>query len=170
MRIRQAHPSDIKQIARVHVDTWRTTYKGIISDDYLESLSYEKREQNWRDVFSGNVDHNGRVFVAEDHKLGVIGFSDGGPIREKDDVYQGELYCMYILRDFQGKGIGTGLFQKVIEYLKDSEIENMLVWVLEDNPSTRFYENLGGKKVREKKYPIGGIEYKEIAYGWDNIA
>lgn len=80
MIIREGNVSDIKQIARVHVNTWKTTYKGIISDEYLGSLSYEKREQNWRDVFSGETDHNGRVFVAEDHKLGVIGFSDGGPI------------------------------------------------------------------------------------------
>ena len=47
MIIREANLDDAKGIAKVHVDSWRTTYKNIIPDEYLNNLSYEKREQLW---------------------------------------------------------------------------------------------------------------------------
>jgi hypothetical protein len=44
MVIREAELSDAAAIARVHVDTWRSTYRGVIANDYLERLSYERAE------------------------------------------------------------------------------------------------------------------------------
>jgi len=46
--IRQADIADAKAIAKVHVDSWRTTYANIVPDDYLTNLSYESREHNWQ--------------------------------------------------------------------------------------------------------------------------
>lgn len=40
--IREAQIADAPAIARVGVDTWRSTYCGIMADDYLDDLSYEK--------------------------------------------------------------------------------------------------------------------------------
>jgi hypothetical protein len=45
----------------------------------------------------------------------------------------------------------------------------MLTWVLKDNPSCAFYEQLGGKCIDEKIINIANIDYIEISYGWDNI-
>ncbi len=45
----------------------------------------------------------------------------------------------------------------------------MLVWVLERNPSKQFYESLGGQPIDEAMIDIGGEEFKEIAYYWENI-
>src|SRR5918998_4172552 len=45
--VREARPADAAGIARVHVDTWRTTYRGIVPDDHLDALSYEARERFW---------------------------------------------------------------------------------------------------------------------------
>jgi hypothetical protein len=42
----------------------------------------------------------------------------------------------------------------------------MLVWVLADNPSRRFYEALGGAPVRTQHIEFGGTLLEEIAYGW----
>ena len=40
--IRPAEISDALGIARVHVNAWRETYKGIIPDSVLDALSYEE--------------------------------------------------------------------------------------------------------------------------------
>jgi len=45
MIIRKAKLDDATGIAKVHVDSWRTTYKGIIPDDFLNNLSYEQRTE-----------------------------------------------------------------------------------------------------------------------------
>ena len=43
--IRTAQREDAADIARVHIDCWRTTYKGIFPDALLAGLSYKGREQ-----------------------------------------------------------------------------------------------------------------------------
>ena len=52
MHIREANVPDAADIAKVHVDSWRTTYTGVVPDEYLAQLSYEQREQTWRDILS----------------------------------------------------------------------------------------------------------------------
>ena len=47
MKIRKAVIADVKGIAKVHVDSWKTTYRDIISDEFLNKLSYESREKLW---------------------------------------------------------------------------------------------------------------------------
>ena len=42
--IRPATLEDAPAIARVHVDTWRTTYAGIVPDEHLAKLSYERSQ------------------------------------------------------------------------------------------------------------------------------
>lgn len=51
MIIRKANFNDISSIAKVHVDTWKTTYKGIVPNDYLESLSYKKQKKSGKKCF-----------------------------------------------------------------------------------------------------------------------
>lgn len=52
MRVRAANPSDAHPIARVHVDTWRTTYTGIVPAEYLAGLSYRDRESRWEEILA----------------------------------------------------------------------------------------------------------------------
>jgi len=48
MNYRKAILSDALGITKVQVDTWKTTYKGIVEENFLQSLSYEEKEKNWR--------------------------------------------------------------------------------------------------------------------------
>jgi FR47-like protein len=43
---------------------------------------------------------------------------------------------------------------------------SLLVWVLAENRSRRFYEALGGQQVYEKPVTTGGVQLIEVAYGW----
>ena len=163
--IRKAKIEDAGGIAKVHVDSWRTTYKGIVSDTYLESLSYEKREPIWKRGINEN-----HVYIAENENGKIIGFSSGGKERTgKYKTYTGELYAIYILKEYQGKGIGRLLVQAVVDDLKDRNLNSMLVWAIEENPACRFYEGLGGMKIDTEEIEIDGKKLSEVAYGWNNI-
>jgi len=166
MIVREANLADVGMIARVHVDTWRTTYRSIIPEEYLAKLSYQQREKSWNQVLSSGVDTGEFVYVAEDEWGQIIGFANGGKERTGDRVYQGELYAIYVLDAYQRKGIGYSLIQFVIERLSQLGLHSMLVWVLADNPACMFYEALGGQKVYEKQIYRGGIMLNEVAYGW----
>lgn len=170
MTIRKAEPSDAKSIAKVHIQTWQTSYAGIVPNTYLSSLSYPEREIWWMRVLEANRPAVGN-FVAEVEEDGIVGFAQGGPERDGDRTYLGELYAIYVLQPFQRRGIGHSLFSAVTEQLILDGFPSMLLWVLQDNrPACRFYEALGGKKVREKTIEIGGANLVEVAYGWQDIA
>ena len=163
--IRKAKVEDAKGIAKVHVDSWRTTYKGIVPDTFLESLSYEKRELIWEKGITEN-----HVYIAEDENGQVIGFSTGGKERTgKYEAYTGELYAIYLLKEYQGQGIGRLLFQAVVEDLKDNNFNSMLIWAIEENPACLFYEALGGKKIEIQDIEIAGKNLSEVAYGWGEM-
>jgi hypothetical protein len=52
MLIREAKITDAAAIAKVHVDSWRTTYVGIVPTAYLAGLSHEQRAEEWRRTLS----------------------------------------------------------------------------------------------------------------------
>ena len=66
MQIRQATMADVAAIARVHVESWRTTYKDLLPDGYLANLTYEQREPLRREILSKPGGHH-LVYVAEDN-------------------------------------------------------------------------------------------------------
>lgn len=166
--IRQATAADAPAIARVHGESWRTTYGGIVPDKVLANLSVERREQQWARIL-GNPEATGFVCVAADKTGTIIGFASGGPEREHDPVYTGELYAIYLLAEAQGKGMGRTLTQLAAERLAAAGHQAMLVWVLAANPSCHFYAALGGTPIREKPVTIGDATLTEVAYGWRDI-
>lgn len=170
MIVREATNSDIPAITKIHVDSWRTTYQGIVSDEVLENLSYKKREKIWYQILNNDPQNNNFTYVAEDESHQVVGFAHGGVERTGNLIYRGELNAIYILKSHQKQGIGRKLVQKVAQRLDRMEICSMLVWVLADNPAHRFYELLGGQKVLEKEIERGSNKLIEIAYGWTDIS
>lgn len=165
MNIRQAVSSDAKGIAKVHVDSWKTTYKNIVSDQYLNNLTYETRERLW----VNNIP-NGGVYVAENKEGEIVGFSSGGLERSGNyHGFEGELYAIYILKEYQGNGIGKALFIPIIEEIKELGLNSMLVLVLKDNISRLFYESLGGKNIDSVEVEISEKKLTELVYVWEDI-
>jgi GNAT superfamily N-acetyltransferase len=168
MKIRKARAADADGIARVHVDSWRTTYAHLLPADYLAQLSVVERADHWQRVLS-DPQASRIVFVADDPATGVVGFASGGPDRTGDLGFSGELYCIYLLERAQHAGLGRRLVSAVAGRLLNLGHTSMLVWVLADNPSRRFYEALGATFVTEKMIELGGKSLVEVAYGWTDL-
>lgn len=166
MIVREATHNDIPAIAKVHVDTWQTTYRGIVPDEHLANLSYERQANGWYDILNHAPENGYFTYVAEDESGEIVGFASGGEERTGDPIYKGELMAIYILKNQQGKGTGCCLVQAVAKKLHLLGINSMLVWVLVDNPACQFYAALGGNPVHEKEIEIGGKPLIEVAYGW----
>jgi ribosomal protein S18 acetylase RimI-like enzyme len=169
MIVRPAKIADAPAIARVNVDTWRTAYRKIVPEDYLAKLSYEKKEISWLENISTAENNTHFVYVAQNNLGKVVGFAAGGRERTGKYVYQGELFAIYILEEYQRQGIGRQLVRAVATNLTELGLKSMLVWVLGDNSACKFYEFLGGKKVDEQQTIRAGVVVKEVAYGWMDI-
>ena len=168
MNIREAKLEDAAAIAKVHVDSWQTTYGGLLPKDYIEKRSYEKRHHNWKKRLSENRQAKSYfTYVAENDIGEIVGFIDGGSVRG-NSTFAGEIYALYVLEAEQRKGIGKNLVQAIASKLSQAGLTSIMVWVLEDNLAVQFYQALGGQKIRQKLVKIGDDEFIEIAYGWNN--
>jgi GNAT superfamily N-acetyltransferase len=168
MHIREARVEDAPAIARVHVDAWRTTYPGIVPDEYLASLSCSQHEAAWR-VGLTTPPYGEFTYVAEDEERQIMGFATGGPERTGNRDYPAELHAIYLLSRGRRKGLGTRLVRTIAERLVQLNYPSLMVWVLAKNPSRAFYETLGGEKIMETMVEIGGAKLVELAYGWKDI-
>lgn len=161
--IRNAATSDAAAIARVHVDSWKETYAGLLPQASLDDLGYRGRENMWK-----GLDPR-RTFVAAEEG-GIVGFVSVGPERNGDPLFTGELYAIYLVRRCQGRGIGRELFWTAVRALRDEGHRGMLLWVLSANPARGFYEHLGGVHLRSQPITIFGAEVEEDALGWSDIS
>lgn len=163
--IRKAVETDAPEIAKVQVDSWRTTYRGIVNDEYLAGLDYKKREEVWKLVVVQNS-----TFLLLDEADGIAGFAVGGPERSEEHIgFDGELYAIYLYEEVQGKGGGKQLFDKVVEDLIERGFESMIIAVLEHNPARNFYEKMGGVVIAKEAVDIGGDALTELIFGWRDL-
>lgn len=169
MKIRPAESRDAAGIARVHVESWQTSYSGIVPQSYLDKLSVERRTEGWRQILAEGAESSIN-FVAETNEGEIIGFVGGGNEREAIPGYDGELYAIYLLKDAQGKGVGRKLFKALVQALVERGYNGMTLWVFRDNPTARqFYERLGGQLIAQKTFTLAETDLVEVAYGWKDI-
>lgn len=166
LKIKKATEFDIKAIANVYVNGWRTTYQGLVPEDYLDGLSYEDAEQKWLHFLDN--DDEPFIYIVMNDKGTVIGFAAGKSIDDKN--FEGELYALYLLNECRGLGLGTQLVSAIAKHFKEEGITSMLVWVMKQNKSAvGFYERMGGKEYLQRKSKFGGKIVDDVAYGWKNI-
>lgn len=146
--VRPALVSDAREIAQMHIETWRTAYAGIVPDDYLASLSVDTREQGWLRMIERGTPN---LWVAEcsDCIAGLISF---GANRETSEATTlGELMAIYVHPRFWSCGIGRSLWLAARAQLQQQGFTSVMLWVLEDNLRARkFYSAEGFIENRER--------------------
>jgi ribosomal protein S18 acetylase RimI-like enzyme len=162
--IRKAEPKDAAGIARVHVESWRSTYQGIVPDAYLDCLDEAERAEHWRDL----LEHGMLVLLAERAGV-VIGFATGGKSRDGVANCDAELYAIYLLEEAQRARIGRDLLHELARMLREQGFRSMEVWVLARNPAKGFYERMGAEYAGSKEIDIGGSTLAEQAYVWRDL-
>jgi ribosomal protein S18 acetylase RimI-like enzyme len=168
MTIRRATVDDADALAFVHVSSWRSTYPGIVDQQYIDSLSVEDRSTAWRArlvVDPPTMD----IFVADLPNRGIVGFVAGGRIRHAEPGFDAELYAIYLLKEAQRGGIGRQLTRAWAECAIERGFHAAVVRVLAANPACGFYERLGGRKIKEAMLTIAAREYPELWYAWDDL-
>lgn len=167
--IREANVQDARSISQIKVNGWKTAYKGIVDDEFLNNMSYE---ENYEKVYQRLSDKdsaaNVKTYVYEDDDTKeILGFVTFGEVyeKEKDYEYDSELYAIYVKPEEKGRGIGKELITFVKRYFKNLGYRNMILYCLKDNlPSRGFYERMGGVVSKEKENMIGSQLLKEVGY------
>lgn len=163
--VRRATPGDAPAIARARVDSWRSTYRGMIPDAYLDGMQVEASTALWDRVLTAGPNPTS-VFVAE-HGTEIVGFSAGNRLKEPKHGFDAELAAIYLRREFQRAGLGRRLVGAVVEAQHAHGATGLLTWVIAGNkPARAFYEGLGGELIVEQPFQWDGMDLVEAGYGW----
>lgn len=165
--IRKAVYADAEAIADIHVVSWKHIYTDLVDEKDLSNVTYDNRKIIWQTILKMQKKQQW-TFVLLDGET-VVGFISGGPERTKRFDYDGEIYNIYLLPEYQQKGLGGMLLKAFTEAVKSHGYTSLLVWVLTQNPSSRFYERFQAKPVGKEQTTIGEGSYQETAFGWESI-
>lgn len=141
-KIRPARPGDVPAIARIHVTSWQSAYRGILEPRLLDGLRVEDRLPLWEQWIVGAAV---RVWVAEGGD-GVEGFCRFCPARDIANAPSGfaEVTHLYVAPGRTRGGQGRALLAEALRFARAEAYAGLLLWVLEENLRARaFYESMG---------------------------
>lgn len=166
--IRVAKSGDEHALAKVHIQSWQEAYKDLIPQDYLDKLptELEERVDMWKRILANPERW---AWVAQGPE-GIVGFVLFGPPRDQNREGFIELGAIYLLASEKGKGIGFSLVSAGFNKMKSLGYKKAYCWVLENNPTVKFYERSGAKYSNQvKEDEIGKKIFNELAYEWDSL-
>ena len=170
MHLRRAELADAEAIAKVHVQAWNETYRGIMPDTLLDRLNVAERAKSWAERIPTLRDHRQTLIVATDAGT-IMGFAGCGPRRAENLASDGEIYMINIIRSGHRRHTGTRLMIAMADALQADQFQSAGLWVLEKNASARaFYERLGGKQDVTSDEDHDGVMLTDIAILWPRVA
>ncbi|MBV9217509.1 MAG: 3-deoxy-manno-octulosonate cytidylyltransferase [Acidobacteria bacterium] len=162
---REASRDDIPQVAKVHVESWQGSFRGIAPDDYLDGMSVEDRISR----FSERWDRKPyKMIVAEHPTGGIVGFADFGP-PVLDAGRDAQIYSFYFLPQFQRLGLGGRLFAECVKAATEEGHRSLCLDSLDASPYRGFYEKQGGSIVGRDGHTMGGQNFETVIYAWDDL-
>lgn len=165
--VRDAKVEDLLSIAKVKIDSWGSTYRGIIADDILDNFDVQEQAKKFGELIPQGMEKKFLIVAEANGK--IMGFAAGGSEREGKYEVDGEVYAIYVLQEYQNEGIGKELMAHSVKKLITMGFDSMLVWVLEKNPYKAFYEKLGGIQFNKKPLEMGDNKEQVMAYVWKDL-
>jgi len=170
MNIAPATLNDALGIATVHVLSWQAAYAGILSSEFLDGLSIERRTAQWQDILQKQ---ESQTLVAHQPE-GVAGFVNFGRWRDEHaNEHLGEIWALYAKPQVWGTGVGRALLVAAIRELRASDRRSALLWVFSKNDrGIRFYKSFGFRAVpgTSKVFELGGRQVEEVCLRLENDA
>lgn len=134
-----AQPCDLEDMVRIHCEAWKSAYRGIISDDFIQRKN-RSRYEKWRGILSVE---NRKHYIIRRNGIAVGMISMDLP-REVAEPETYEIFGLYILPEYERMGYGTAAFRFAENRIRETGYRKISLWVLEPNlPARKFYEKLG---------------------------
>lgn len=151
IKIRQAEAYDIESIAEIKVSGWQSAYRGIVDDEYLDSMSVSEQIINLQNYSLETI------FVAEKDNE-ILGFCR---ISETNS----EIREIYVKPSVKRMGIGSKLFNYALDHFEQLGKEKLYLGCFKENYNARkFYEKMGGVSATEEDIEVDGKCYPMVSY------
>lgn len=176
MHFRRAEADDATRIADLHTRSWRSAYRGLLPDAYLDGPLLEERLTHWSAKLP-KAQADDFVLIAEqgNNPLGFITVWCH-PASKADDPYGNYpgafVDNLHVHPDTRGQGLGRQLLLKSLEHVQSLAdcAPSLWLWVLAKNaPALGFYHALGGTIAETMTEPFGGISVETHRVIWTDL-
>lgn len=131
-----------EELASVKRQVWETTYRGIYPNDKFDNFNIENEYKKFLHMINSNTVE---LFVAKLNNK-IIGYMAIGKSTRRLNAENDEIVLLYILKEFQGLGIGKLLFNFAKEKLKVASPKQFVVYCNKYNDNAiNFYTKMGCK-------------------------
>ena len=170
--IRAAVPDDAEEVERLRVAGWQAAYRGILPDDYLNRMRVDGgRRRRWMTEQATAEPPSVRVESVAVQGGAIVGWVAGGRCRDADrpGPGQGEIYAIYVLPEWWGRGVGRLLMAHAVRVLSEAGYRDITLWVLEANQQARrFYQAAGfrpdgSRQLLDPGGPVYEVRYRLLA-------
>ena len=166
--VRDAKIDDIEKMCKVNTKTWITTYKDILPKDILEKR-IQSEKQRIINTKKDLLEHSENIKLVGLYNDNIVGMSYAGLSETSLFPDSGEIYNIYILKEYQKLGLGKLMFYKAIEKLIEQGYKDLVIKCLKDNKSCLFYEKLNGKLITTINTSIYGYNVLENIYYYKDM-
>ena len=158
--IRTMEIEDAEAVTDILIDSWQTSYRGIVSNEYLDNMDKgilaDRRRKQYRDYI---------VAVSEGRIVGYCWYVNDNSFTKDISEIDSEVIALYVDPKLKRQGLGRRMLSYVIDDLKKQGRKNMIIWCLKENyPSRKFYEKMGGMIIGEHMTNIGYKDYEEVGF------
>lgn len=164
--LRKATKEDAYGIEYVAAHTWYDTYKPFMPLEYLTSRVEHIEDRIPRVEQRIAESSNFHVLTENNKIIGILNYKPNQNEKYKDYGY---LESIYILKEYQGKGLGKLLFKKAIEGLIEMGYNNMYLECIIGNPTMDFYKKYTGYVIDEIDFPIANFTVKANIVFFDDL-
>lgn len=171
VEIRDARASDRESIRRVARETWRETYDELDADTIEETVDEWYGDETLEIAVEGWYDEEQVVDIETVETPFLVAVVEGTVVGFVQGIVQGgdgDVLRLYVHPEFQKKGIGTRLFEGLVERFDEAEVSRLRALDLASNDASRsFFTGLGFERTGEGTVEIGGETYDEAVYTLD---
>src|ERR1039457_4367642 len=143
IQIRIAQQGDFRAIAELHAASWRSTYCGILSNEYLDRNVGSERIDLWEKRFR-NPKASQHILIAE-IQADIVGFACA--YGNEDEQWGTMLDNLHVLPTQKGKGIGSKL------------IADVALWCSKAHPAKECFFGLSTGMCRPGDSMSGSAEW-----------
>lgn len=164
MDIMIAQLSDIPQITKLYVQNWQSTYRGLLPDHFLDSLTVESAVQKWTDYLRSD---GHTLLTAHDGQL-FCGFAACKPDNELSDCIY--LDSLHVAKTARGKGVGTRLIREIGQLAHAKGYRKMSICIVKGNDNARnLYTKLGAVHYKDFTDDFHGTPSNSEKLLWESL-
>ena len=158
--IRRMTIEDAEAVTDILMNAWKTAYRGIVSDEYLDNMNKETLTERRRQQHKDYI-----VAVADGRIVGYCWYMSNNSYSQDVPEVDSEVVALYVDPASKRHGLGRMLLSHAMDDLRNQGKKKMMIWCLKDNlPARAFYEKMGGSIVYEHKTNIWYKDYDEVGF------